>query len=420
MTKGLTVDVVMPPLSQTADTLVLTAWLKRVGDAVVKGEALFEVETDKATLEVEAPATGTLHTVLVEPGTEVAAKTTLGTIALPPPSAPPGGQPMHAPPQPAPQAVVSPPSPAPGLPPERANRVLASPRARGLAQKIGLSLAGIPATGPGGLLVERDVVAFLASQQAANTGPNAPAPHLTPQADRPDPLRPSSPTTPAVRRVPLSPARRTLARRLAAAHQAAVPVTLTREVEATELVRLRQRLLAEPEAQAPRLTYTDLFISLAARCLAQHSTLNGTFDGEAVELAGAVHLSLAVDTDRGLLAPVLRDVGGQGLAAIAAARQHMVAAAHAGTLPPEAFTGGTFTLTNLGYLGVDAFTPVLNPPQLAILGVGRLRPILGAAGDRHVVWLSLTFDHRAVDGAPAARLLAAIALLIEKPERVWL
>ena len=405
-------DIVVPPLSQTSDTLVFLNWLKRVGDPVIKGEALFEVETDKATLEVEAPASGTLLEALAEPGTEVVVKSRIGSIGVPEAEAA-----VAAPPAPRPTASkVSPARQAAAAPhPDRADRLLASPRARRLADSEGIALGPIQATGPRGLIVERDVRAYLAVREGTHAPPAESAPGALPPA----PVVNGEP-----RRVPLSPTRRTIARRLQTHQQAAVPVTLTREVDATELVALRERLVADLAEQAVRPTYTDLLVSIAARCLARHAGLNGTFDGEALSLHDAVHMGLAVDTERGLVVPVLRDAGSKGLTALASERVAAVARAQAGTVTPEELAGGTFTLTNLGALGIDAFTPVLNPPQIAILGVGRIRPVVAPVGDgfalRQAMVLSLTFDHRAVDGAPAARLLVDIARLVERPERVWL
>jgi pyruvate dehydrogenase E2 component (dihydrolipoamide acetyltransferase) len=211
---------------------------------------------------------------------------------------------------------------------------------------------------------------------------------------------------------------------LQASHQTTTPVTLTRDVDATELVALRERLLAGLPGQAARPTYTDFLVSITARCLRRHASFNGTIDGEQLELFDAVHMSLAVDAERGLVAPVLRHAEQQGLLALAGQREALVQRALAGALAPEDMAGGTFTLTNLGALGVDAFTPLLNPPQIAILGLGRIRRVVGPVGDglglRQAMFLSLTFDHRAADGAAAARLLGDIAGLVEQPERVWL
>jgi pyruvate dehydrogenase E2 component (dihydrolipoamide acetyltransferase) len=442
----MTIDILVPPLSQTSDTLVLIAWLKKVGDPVTKGEALFEVETDKATLEVESPATGTITALLAEPGAEVAVRSVIGAIAAPEAATlpPANGQSVPNTSAPTPPALYpAPHSPLRSRPP---TRLFASPRARGLADRAGIALEGIASTGPRGMIVERDVKAFLDQRAAAATVANVPSPSpsitdpaLEAQAPATDqatsvtptgsqahpPTRSDTPTpSPASRRAPLSPTRRTIARRLQTVQQTTAPVTLTRDTDATELVALRERLLAGLAAKSVRPTYTDFLIAIVARCLLDHPHFNATFDGEALELFDPIHMGLAVDTERGLLVPVLRHVEHKGLAALAAARQQLVQRALAGQSTPEELSGGTFTLTNLGSLGIDAFTPLLNPPQVAILGLGRLRPVAlpigGVVVPRQGLFLSLTFDHRAVDGAPAARFLGDIAALIEHPDRIWL
>jgi pyruvate dehydrogenase E2 component (dihydrolipoamide acetyltransferase) len=426
-------DIIVPPLSQTSDTLILTAWLKKVGDRVTKGEALFEVETDKATLEVESPGTGTLTALLAEPGTEVSVRSVIGTIAATEPAAV-AESPKPANGHPAPHVPARTRAHGSASATPRPDRLFASPRARSLADREGIVLNGIAATGPRGMIVERDVKAYLA-QRAEGPAP-IPRPLPPSKSTTGEGASESVPTVEAVaasalaeprgasRRVPLSPTRRTIARRLQASAQASVPVTLTRDTDATEVVALRQRLLADLGGQGARPTYTDFLVSIVARVLPQHPQFNATFDGEALEVFEPIHMGLAVDTERGLLVPVLRNVEHKGLVALATERQQMVQRALDGKSTPDEFSGGTFTLSNLGGLGIDAFTPILNPPQVAILGLGRLRPvalpIAGVVVPRQAMFLSLTFDHRAVDGAPAARFLGDIAALIEHPDRIWL
>jgi pyruvate dehydrogenase E2 component (dihydrolipoamide acetyltransferase) len=440
-------DIIVPPLSQTGDTLVLTAWLKQVGDPVSKGEGLFEVETDKAVLVVESPGTGTLREVRAAAGSEVTIRTVIGSIGAADETPAPMEPTAPAAPN-GPAALVA--EAARPTPPARNGRILASPRARNLAEREGVALAAVGrATGPDGLIVERDVRAYLAERAAEPVAASAPpatpvarrmAAHegvdlarVTPagavikRADVAAALQQQTPAltvSTASRRVPLSPTRLTIARRLQQHQQEAVPVTLTRDVDATELVALRERLLPALAKEGVRPTYTDFLVSIVARCLRQHPHLNATFDGEALEVFTAVNIGLAVDTERGLLAPVLRDVAGQGLAALARARADLVARAQRGSVTPAEMSGGTFSLSNLGAQGVDAFTPLLNPPQIGILGVGRIRAVIapfnGAPAVRQAVSLSFTFDHRAIDGAPAARFLGDVAALIEQPERIWL
>jgi pyruvate dehydrogenase E2 component (dihydrolipoamide acetyltransferase) len=193
----------------------------------------------------------------------------------------------------------------------------------------------------------------------------------------------------------------------------AAPVTLTTETDATALVEARQRLAAEGTPVA----YNDLFLAILGRALKEHPQLNAALEGETIRTGGPVHVGLAVDTDHGLLVPVVRDVDRKSLAEIAGETAALIELARAGRLPPEMMRGGTFTLTNLGMFAIDAFTPLIHLPECAILGVGRIKAQPSVVGDeiriRQKLWLSLTFDHRLVDGAPAARFLQRAAQLIE-------
>lgn len=434
------VDVLMPPLSQTLDTMVLVEWLKRAGEPVAKGEPLFLVESDKATLEVESPAAGIVGALLVETGAEVPIKARIAVIVQP-------GEEF------APAAAAAPIAPAgaqaravPPLPAARAGRVFASPRARRLAAELDVELAGLTATGPDGLIVERDVRAALDRQPPVTRVKVSPVAARVAAAYDLDAATLAKPEGGRVRRadvehaveqaeplppapagetgVPLDAVRRTIADRLHAAHLVAVPVTLTRAVDATGLLAAREEVLSALVPGDPQPTLTDFLMLIAARALLRHPNINGTFDGERLCLSAAVHMALAVDTERGLLAPVIRDCDHLGLLEIAARRAQLAAAAREGRLDASAASGGTFTLTNLGPLKVDAFTPVINPPQIAILGVGRARAVPAVVNGQVVVRqamvLSLTFDHRVLDGAPGARFLDSIAQLVEQPQRIWL
>jgi len=222
-------------------------------------------------------------------------------------------------------------------------------------------------------------------------------------------------------------ARRLIATRLSESARTTVPVTLTTEADATRLVALRAEIAADLAGAAlPVPTYTDLLARLTAVALTEHPQLNASLDGEAIVQHAAVHLGLAVDTERGLLVPVLRDAERKSLRQIAAESARLIAAARDGSIGPDDLRGSTFTITNLGMYEIDAFTPVINLPECAILGVGRIaaRPVVvdeaaGTFAVRKLVTLSLTFDHRLVDGAPAARFLQRVKHLIERPT-LWL
>lgn len=457
----MSVNVLVPPLSQTMDTLVIVEWLKKIGDPVTKGEILFTVETDKATLEVESPATGILSSVLAGAGDEVKVRSIIGIIAEPGEAFeealtsvdnslnenyPPG---PGAPPSTDRQQTINVTGPkGEPLPPERINRLFASPRARQLAQLKGIPLVELrgSGTGPRQLIVERDVSAYIERQKAR--------PRVTPVARRMAemtgvdlskvvPAKPGTAITKAdvetslhegsgapasaqssFQAIRLTPTRKTIARRMHESHQITAPVTYMREVDATRLVKLRERILEKLSEDAIRPTYTDFLVYITCRVLSKHPALNAYFDGETVELHDAVHMALAVDTARGLMAPVIRDADSKGVEELARIRGDLIDRTLKGTVTPNELAGGTFTLTNLGALGIDHFTPILNPPQVAILGVGRIREIpavhKGKIRIRSVMGLSLTCDHRVIDGAPAARFLLDICNLIESPDLVWL
>jgi pyruvate dehydrogenase E2 component (dihydrolipoamide acetyltransferase) len=220
--------------------------------------------------------------------------------------------------------------------------------------------------------------------------------------------------------IPLSGIRAVIAERMALSHAQTAPVTLTAEADATALVELRRQLAAD----GVEISYNDLLLYVLAKALREHPRLNAALEGDgeahfAVKVWRRIDIGLAVDTERGLLVPVVRDADRKGLAQLAAETKALAERARAGKCSPDELRGGTFTLTNLGMFGIDAFTPIINLPECAILGVGRIkaRPVI--VGDqvvgRQMVWLSLTFDHRLVDGGPAARFLQRVVQLLEKP-----
>ena len=446
-------DIIVPPLSQTMDTVLLVEWLKAEGDEIAKGEPLFVIETDKANLDIEAPAGGVLRQVWAQPGEEVAVRSTIGVIAAAdetmtgriggPETAVSEVAATGAAPTPHPLASAAGPTGQP-LPPARQARIFASPRARRLAEQKSVALADLEATGPQQMIVERDVRgAYLEAEPAA--------PVITPVARRlaeaagldPAAVQPAHPgaritrtdveaaleqreavPVEGVQWMEVSPIRRTIARRMVESQQAAAEVTLTRDVDATEFVELRGQIVEALSESDPRPTYTDLLVAIVARQLRRHARANATWDGERIGLYSDINVAVAVDTERGLVTPVVRNADEKGLLDLTAERARLVQQALEGTIGPEDLTGGTFTITNLGPLGIDAFTPIINPPQTAILGVGRIRPEAavheGELCIRQRMFLSLTFDHRIIDGAPAARFLMDIVQLIEKPHLIWL
>jgi pyruvate dehydrogenase E2 component (dihydrolipoamide acetyltransferase) len=304
-------------------------------------------------------------------------------------------------------------------------RSFVSPRARRLARELSVAQDGVPGSGPGGRVEERDVRQWAEHRPAdagasASAGPSANAsagpvdsasggPGVDAVADA------SAGAMPAVRRV--------VAARMSHSALMAAPVTLVTEADATELVALRQRLNSEVgRAGAVEISYDALLVRLTALALAEHPNLNARITETGVEVAARINVGVAVDTPRGLLVPVVRDVGGMDLWRVASALDDLTRRARAGASGPDELEGGTFSITNLGAYGVDAFTPIINWPECASLGVGRIvaKPAVyqGQVVARQVVALSLAFDHRAVDGATAARFLQRLVQLVQAPEIV--
>ncbi len=461
--------ITLPKLGQTMEEGVIVEWLKSEGDSVDRGEVLFTLESDKAVLEVEARAKGVLRRILLGTGVRMPVGTAVAIIGLPDedinglipgaavPAAPVSpAQTSPAPTTPAASAAEAPTAEAPAAAPTaeaEPGRLFASPRARRVAREESIALQGIRGSGPEGRIVERDVRAALAARPAATplarrtaerlgvplagvpaegprlrqadvlAAPAAPAAAPATAAESavlawPGAGAPAQPELGEIR--PLAGVRAIIADRMGRSAHTTAPVTLQTRVDATELVALRERL---KDALAARLGfsvgYNDLLAVMVARCLVEFPYMNVRLEEGGIRQLHGVHLGLAVDSDRGLLVPVIRDADHLGVAELATRFRALVAKAREGKSLPDELTGGHFTITNLGMFGVDMFTPIINLPECAILGVGRIRPEPVAVGQdvqvRQTMWLSLTFDHRLVDGAPAARFLQALARYVESP-----
>ena len=453
-------EIILPVLGETMNEGALVEWLKKEGEPVQRGEVLFTVESDKATLEVEAPASGFLREIRVPAGQTVPVLAVVGLITTTADEqisksanqqisksadlqiSKSANQQIGKP-----EAI----SPSPPLPysPAPSGRLFASPRARKLAREKGVDLVQVAGSGPDGRIVERDVAAYLEAQpkwtpvarrlaeqaglDLAHIAPISPGARITKEdverAIASSAATPSLPSIPpsATAEFPLAGVRAVIARRMAESHRTTAPVTLTTEADATDLVHVRERLKESLAGELGfNLGYNDLFIKLAARALREFPYMNARLEGSPEEGAGAVirhlaqvNVALAVDTERGLLVPVVREADRKGLVEIARELRGLVERVRSGKALPDELAGSTFTITNLGVYEVDAFTPIINLPETAILGVGRIkaRPAVvdGALCVRQTMWLSLTFDHRLVDGAPAARFLQRIKQLVEEP-----
>jgi len=314
--------------------------------------------------------------------------------------------------------------------------------ARRLAAELGVDVQALAARMPGKRIKRADIEAEaerLKAEKAkieAATAPEPVAPSapplLRPPAAAPTgAVHPAGTSHPAGTLLPITTVRRTIADRMAASAHTVAAVTLTTEADATELVRLRRQLKEDGSQPVPSVgrsvpSYNDLLAKLVAQALLEHPMVNARFDGDTIVQAATANIGIAVDTDRGLLVPVLRDVQNKSLRQIARESAALIEAVRTGRVNADDLHGGTFTITNLGMYEIDAFTPIINLPECAILGVGRIVPkqiVVDAEAERvairHMMFLSLTFDHRLVDGAPAARFLQRVKQYVEKPY-LWL
>jgi pyruvate dehydrogenase E2 component (dihydrolipoamide acetyltransferase) len=384
-------EVRMPKLGMAMKKGTVTKWLSSEGDTVQEGADLFELATEKITAVVPAPAAGLLGRVVVDPGTELPVGALLALIGEPGDAFPPREELAGAPAAPpAEEAAPAPAAAAPAASPRAGGEgAPVSPAARRRARELGVDATQVPPSAPGKRVMVEDVERFAAAAEAA-ASEAAPAPQG--------------------QVVAFAGIRKVVAERLTESLRTTAQVTISREVDASGLVARRAALAAGFEAAAGvRLTYTDLLVETVARLLGDHPLLNATLTGRGILIPPAVHMGVAVALEDGLIVPVVRDAGSRPLGELARDRAELAARAQAGTLTLDELEGGTFTISNLGSFGADAFTPIVNPPQCAILGVGRIvdKPV-AVAGEvqvRPMVWLSLTFDHRIVDGAPAARFL---------------
>jgi pyruvate dehydrogenase E2 component (dihydrolipoamide acetyltransferase) len=417
-------NVIMPALELAQDSGKVLRWLKSPGDAVRKGDALLEIETDKATVEIEAPATGVLGDVTARAGDVVPVGRTIALIFAPGEVAAGTAPPKTPPPAPAGEPKVSPLArklaeqhgvdlaqvktgggriekadvlafverrrtaattdrPAARLTP-------ASPKARRLAAERGIDLATLTGSGPGGAVLAADVTEGAAAGAAVPSG------------------RPETPAISTVWRI--------MAERMTASWTSAPHFYLVREVNVSRLVSWLPKARARTGAH---VTYTDLLVKLVAAALAQHPRANASWRDGAIVQNTEINIGLAVAVADGLVVPVLHRPDTLGLAELTARREDLVSRAQAGKLRPPDIQGGGFTISNLGMFGVDAFNAIVNPPQAAILAVGRIADRVVAVDGRPVVQptmvLTLSCDHRAIDGARGARFLGALADLIEEP-----
>ena len=442
-------NILMPALSPTMTEGTLARWLKREGDAVKSGDVLAEIETDKATMEVEAVDEGVLTRIVVPDGTAgVAVNATIGVLdgdgteetaaaapaaKAPAPAIPTPAIPAPAIPSPAIPAQAAHAADAPALTTLTSGRVFASPLARRLAKQAGIELSAVTGSGPNGRIIRVDIEQFLAKPTAAAPilvapGPVVPGP-VVPASAVPAPAAPvaaltvpgpvAAITAPHTL-IPNTTMRRVIAKRLTESHQSVPTFYVTMDIELDALMTLRAQLNARsPKEGGYKLSINDFVVKASAMALRQVPALNASFTEAAIAQYTDVDISVAVSIPDGLITPILRRADTKGLAALSNEMKDLAARAKSGKLKPEEFQGGGFSVSNLGMFGVQSFTAIINPPQAAILavGTGLPRPVVrdGQLAVATVMTCTLSVDHRVADGAVGAQWMAVFKALLEDP-----
>ena len=430
--------VEMPKMGDTMEEGKILHWIKHEGDPVKKGESLAEVETDKVNIEIEAYASGVLRKILVPEGesapigagialigaadeplpTSIAGNGAVkSTATVAPPVETEKGEQTAA----APQQVSVQSAPVT----ESQGRIFISPIARRLAEDKQLDYTRIPGTGPNGRIIKMDVEAALALKQVVPTAPAVQPVYAPPtpapvQAPVPE-AAPAAVETGEVLEIPLTAMRRTIARRLSQSMQTAPHYYVTSVIDTGKLAELRQQIneYAEKDPDPVKISFNDLVIKAVARALVRMPQVNVSFAEDRLILKKQVHIGMAVALEQGLIVPVIHNADRLGILDIARESKRLAEAARTGKLHPEDLIGGTFTISNLGMFDVDSFTAVINPPESAILAIGSITPtpvvVDGQVVVRDRMKVTLSSDHRAIDGATAARFLQEFKRLLEEP-----
>ncbi len=418
------VGILMPKQGITVESCVLTEWKKKVGDEINVGDVLFAYETDKASFECESTEAGTLLAQFFADGDEVAVLTNVCAIGKPgedfsalapqkegvTPTGVAATVIASSSPQEAPALQVSAVEPEPVVTVATANGELkVSPRAKAAAQRLGIDLATVTPSGPEGRIIERDLAS--ANTFAKETVTTAPA---------------AAPFAPAAASVPvaefedvkLSGVRRSIAKAMVNSLSSMAQLTHHFSFDATEIMALRAKLKASAETLGlPNITLNDIVLFAVSRTVKNHPYCNAHLMGDSIRLFKHVNLGMAVDTERGLLVPTIFNADTLSLAEIAKQSKALAKEAQGGSINPDKLSGGTFTVSNLGSLGVEMFTPIINPPQTCIIGVCNIQTKVKLVDGQPVYYqamgLSLTYDHRAVDGAPASRFMQELCRNLE-------
>ncbi len=432
-------EITMPKLSDTMTEGTLVAWKKKAGDKVSSGDVIAEVETDKATMEMESFEDGVLAEIYIQEGQKVAVGEKIarvqgkGEAAAPAPAAATSNGKSEEK-QPVPVAEKSAATAGSNVAPSPAavasgERVKASPLARKTAASQNVNLAGLTGSGPGGRIIQRDVLSAAPSPggQAATSpvltaaATAAPAPKAPAAAAAPAPAPAKKPGLPQKEtRVALSGMRKTIADRLLQSKTTIPHFYLHIEVDAEPLAKLRAQINAAGEKEGIKISVNDFILKAATKALTLVPKVNASFAGDSVVEFSSVNLAVAVAVEDGLITPVVRNADSKSLTEISLEVKDLASRARAKKLKPEEYQGGTFTVSNLGAYGIDRFDAIINPPQAAILSVGGLvkKPVVNGAGEIAAgqrIDLGLSCDHRVVDGALGAQYLAELRRLLESP-----
>jgi|TARA_B000000565_G_scaffold34455_1_gene22955 2-oxoglutarate dehydrogenase E2 component (dihydrolipoamide succinyltransferase) len=417
------IEITVPTLGESVADATVARWIKTTGDAVAADEPVVELETDKVTLEVPAPAAGTLGEILAAEGATVEVGASLAMLNE---GAAPAAPAPEAPAKPAP-AKSAPASPAPATPapvpaaPAAASAAAGmplSPAVRRLVEENNLNPAAIRGTGVDGRLTKADVLAHMKGAPAASAPAAAPAQQMPRQQPRPEDAAREE-------RVPMSKLRQVIASRLKAAQNTAAMLTTFNEVDMTALMALRSTYRQEFEAAyGTRLGFMGMFVLASIKALQEFPAVNAEIDGTDIIYKNYYNIGVAVGTPQGLVVPVVRDAGGLGLAEIETRIADFGDRARNGKITPDDMAGGSFTISNGGVYGSLMSTPILNPPQSGILGMHKIekRPVVvdDAIVIRPMMYLALSYDHRIIDGREAVSFLARIKELVEDPRRIVL
>lgn len=429
------VEIKMPKLSATMQTGVIQKWRKKEGERVEYGEVIADIETDKAVMELEAFDPGVMRKIIVpegskapvnetiaiigEPGEDISAMVSTSTAGAPSGAATPA--PTSAKAAPSSPAAPPPPPPAPAVgeavplakptvaamhptlpPPDLELRTIASPAVRKIARERGIDLRNLRGTGPQGRIVLRDIVTAPVGPGGVPFGPAAVA------------------AGPEYEDFPLTPMRETIARRMSQSAQTVPHFYLVREIDMDDAMALREELNAL--GHEPKISVNDLIVKACAYALERVPRVNSSFQGDRIRVYKRIDIGVAVSIEDGLITPVLRHVSSKSIAQIATEARNLAERARQKKLKPEEYTGGTFTVSNLGMYSIEQFSAVINPPEGAILAVGAVQKKPVVKGDQLAVAqrmrVTLSCDHRVVDGALGAQFLQALAEALERPARL--